>query len=92
MSFSINRIPCSVTGEKLFDQLMTEISKVKNVSNNAADKMKDTIKAYRGYIAAKTEKKLKKLHLAPKEAAEIPEFYRLLAVKAEMERLLEEYP
>ena len=90
--FSITRIPGSLTGEKLCDQLMAEISKVKNVPNNATDKIEDAIKVYRGYTAAKPEQKLKKLHLALKEAAENAELEKLLAVKTDMERLLEMYP
>ena len=44
---SVTRIPGSLTGEKLCDQLMTEISKIKYVLNNATNKIEDAIKAYR---------------------------------------------
>ena len=71
---------------------MTKISKVKNVPNNAKYKIQDGIKACRGYTAAKPDQKLKKLPLALKEDAENAESEKLLALKTNMERLLEEYP
>ena len=57
------RIPGAFTGEKLCDQLMTKISNIKNVLNNATHKIEDAIKASRWYTTAKPEQKLKKLHL-----------------------------
>lgn len=61
------RIPGAFTGEKLCDQLMTKISNIKNVLNNATHKIEDAIKAYRWYTTAKPEQKLKKLHQPSKK-------------------------
>lgn len=74
-------IPGALTGEKLCDQLMTKISNIKNVLNNATHKIEDAIKAYKWYTTAKPEQKLKKLHLTLKEVAGNAEFEELLAVK-----------
>ena len=88
-------MPGSFTGEALRDELLKEISKIKQVKNNASNTIPAALidhKKKKNIPEQDPKFQYKHLHLAFKEAAASMDFDKSMSLKAEYDNLLEKHP
>ena len=86
--FAFRQVPGSLTGEVLAEEVMSTISEVKTVKNNAANKISEALVS--SSSGNDNAKKLEQLHTDLKEAANALDFKSMNALKTSIQALQEE--